>query len=171
MHRSPPRIPILLLVALAACAHLPPAPPEVPLAVPAPEIAGPEVPPLPATAILEAPPLPSLTVREKAAQLVMPWIGGEYWANDNAAMQAALVLAREQGVGGFVLGIAASPYDLAAKLNALQRAARLPLLVAADLESGPASRRPYAPRPRSSTRSPVSRPSPGRDSRSASCDR
>jgi beta-N-acetylhexosaminidase len=140
MHRSPPRIPILLLVALAACAHLPPAPPEVPLAVPAPEIAGPEVPPLPATAILEAPPLPSLTVREKAAQLVMPWIGGEYWANDNAAMQAALVLAREQGVGGFVLGIAASPYDLAAKLNALQRAARLPLLVAADLESGPAMR-------------------------------
>jgi beta-N-acetylhexosaminidase len=141
MHRSRLRFLTALLVpALAACAHRPPALAPGLLDVPAPEVAEPAAPPLPATAVQEAPPLSSLSVREKAAQLVMPWIGGEYWANDNAAMQAALQLAREQGVGGFVLGIAASPYDLAAKVNALQRAARLPLLVAADLESGPAMR-------------------------------
>ncbi|HVM43165.1 MAG TPA: hypothetical protein VMT77_06645, partial [Gemmatimonadales bacterium] len=29
--------------------------------------------------------VPALTLREKAAQLVMPWIPGDYWANDAAA--------------------------------------------------------------------------------------
>jgi beta-N-acetylhexosaminidase len=125
---------------LAACAHVPPAPSVGPLDVPVPEVAEITAPPLPAAAVREAPPLSSLSIREKAAQLVMPWIGGEYWASDNAAMEAALQLARVQGVGGFVVGVGTSPYDLAAKLDALQRAARLPLLVAADLESGPAMR-------------------------------
>lgn len=141
MHRSFLRSPLpFLAVAAAACAHVPPAPPPGPLDVPVPEIAEPAMPPLPADAAHEAPDLATLSIREKAAQLVMPWIGGEYWADDNAAMQAALQLARDQGVGGFVIGVGTSPYDLAAKLNALQRAARLPLLVAADLESGPAMR-------------------------------
>jgi len=141
MHRSHLRSPLsLLAIALAACAHVPAAPPVGALNVPTPEIAEPEAPPLPEAAVHEAPALSTLSIREKAAQLVMPWIGGEYWASDNAAMQAALELARDQGVGGFVVGVGTSPYDLAAKLNTLQRAARLPLLVAADLESGPAMR-------------------------------
>ena len=84
------------------------------------------------------PPL-ALTLREKAAQLVMPWIPGDYWASDATAMTAALQLVG-QGVGGFIVGIGQSPYDVAEKLNALQRAARVPLLVAADFESGPAGR-------------------------------
>ena len=140
MHRpSPPSLTPVLVLWLAACAHRPPAaPPGELLAVPEPAVEG----PAPPAAAVEraAPDLALLSVREKAAQLVMPWIGGEYWADDNAAMRAALQLAREQGVGGFVVGLSASPYDLAAKLNALQRAARLPLLVAADLESGPGMR-------------------------------
>jgi len=140
MHRSTPLcLTAILASLLAACAHRPPAAPSGALLdVPEPVVEGPEAPAPPSTG--RAPDLALLSVREKAAQLVMPWIGGEYWANDNAAMQAALQLAREQGVGGFVVGISASPYDLAAKLNALQRAARLPLLVAADLESGPGMR-------------------------------
>ncbi len=88
---------------------------------------GPAVPPL------------QLSVRAKAAQLVMPWIGGEYWATDAAATAAALDLVRA-GVGGFIVGPGASPYDVAEKLNLLQRASRLPLLIAADLESGPGMR-------------------------------
>ncbi len=84
------------------------------------------------------PPL-QLTLREKAGQLVMPWIPGEYWASDAAAAGAALDLIAA-GVGGFVVGPSASPYDLAEKLNLLQRAAKLPLLIAADLESGPGMR-------------------------------
>jgi beta-N-acetylhexosaminidase len=85
---------------------------------------GPSVPPL------------TLTLREKAAQLVMPWIAGEYWASDAAAMTAALQAVNE-GVGGVIVGVGPSPYDIAEKLNTLQRASKLPLLVAADLESGP----------------------------------
>jgi beta-N-acetylhexosaminidase len=97
----------------------------------------PLVPPAPAESV---PALASLSVREKAAQLVMPWIGGEYWSSDDSAMAVALRLISEQGVGGFVVGLGGSAYDLAAKFNALQRASRLPLLIAADLESGPSAR-------------------------------
>ncbi len=82
----------------------------------------------------------SLSLRERAAQLIMPWIGGEYWAADDSAMAAALRLAADEGVGGFVVGLGGSAYDLAAKFNTLQRAAKLPLLIAADLESGPSAR-------------------------------
>jgi beta-N-acetylhexosaminidase len=128
------------VLALAACAHLPVLPPGID-DVPLPDIGAVEIPAHPPTPSgPQRPALGSLTVREKVAQLVMPWIAGEYWANDNAALREALRLASEQGVGGFVLGIGASPYDFAAKLNTLQRASRLPLLVAADLESGPAMR-------------------------------
>jgi beta-N-acetylhexosaminidase len=120
--------------------------------------AGPAVPPVPApesTAVaagIPAPPpdtggratptVPSLalTVREKAAQLVMPWIPGDYWALDAAALDSALQLVRDDGVGGVIVGVGSSPYDVAEKLNALQRAARVPLLVAADLEAGLATR-------------------------------
>lgn len=86
------------------------------------------------------PPLTDLTLRQKVGQLVMPWISGEYWALDQDAMRAALRLVIEEEVGGIVIGIGTSPYDLAAKLNTLQAAARQPLLIAADFESGAASR-------------------------------
>jgi beta-N-acetylhexosaminidase len=81
-----------------------------------------------------------LTLREQVAQLIMPQIGGEYWPTDADAAAAALRLVTDERVGGFVTGIGASPYDLAAKFNMLQRASRLPLLIAADLESGPSMR-------------------------------
>ncbi len=84
--------------------------------------------------------VPALTLREKAAQLVMPWIPGDYWANDAAALDTALRLVRDDEVGGIIIGVGSSPYDVAEKLNTLQRAARLPLLVAADLEAGLATR-------------------------------
>jgi beta-N-acetylhexosaminidase len=87
-----------------------------------------------------APPLDHLTLRERIGQLIVPWISGEYWAADQDLMQEALRLAAEERVGGFVVGLGGSAYDLAAKFNALQRAARIPLLIAADLESGPSMR-------------------------------
>jgi beta-N-acetylhexosaminidase len=87
-----------------------------------------------------APHLSDLTLREKAAQLVMVWILGEYWPADGEAMTDALQLAAEDGIGGFVISIGGSAYDVAAKLNVLQQAAKYPLLIAADLESGPSMR-------------------------------
>lgn len=86
------------------------------------------------------PAIAAIPLRDKIAQLVMPWIPGDYWADDNEAMTAAMRLVGEEHVGGFVVGLGGSAYDLAAKFNALQGASRLPLFIAADLESGPSAR-------------------------------
>ena len=132
---------LLSVVVAAACARTaPPAPPspeaeaDVPIVVP-------DLTQTPTPAEFDVvPDLATLTLRDKAAQLIMPWIPGDYWADDDSAMAATLRLAAEAHVGGFVVGLGGSAYDLAAKFNALQRAAPLPLLIAADLESGPAMR-------------------------------
>lgn len=102
----------------------------------------PTLPPPPDTAafaVESVPPL-HLTLRQKAAQLVMPWIAGDYWAADAAAMDTARQLVAAEGIGGVIVGVGASPYDIAEKLDALQREATIPLLVASDLESGLAGR-------------------------------
>ncbi len=83
--------------------------------------------------------LATLTTRQKVAQLVMPWIGGGYAPFDDAAFAKATGWVDSLEVGGIIVSIG-SPHDVAAKLNALQRRARLPLLVASDLESGSAFR-------------------------------
>ncbi len=135
---SPFAVFAVFLLASAGCAHVTAG--TSPTAGPAPAESAAAAPALPPDTVVflpgpNIPPL-SLTLREKAAQLVMPWIPGDYWASDAVAMAAALQLV-DQGVGGFVVGIGPSPYDIAEKLNTLQRASRLPLLIAADLESGP----------------------------------
>lgn len=83
--------------------------------------------------------LDSLPVRAKVAQLVMPWIAGSYAAFDDAAFLRAQGWVDSLEVGGIIVSIG-SPLDIAAKLNALQRASRLPLLIASDLEGGSAMR-------------------------------
>ncbi len=77
----------------------------------------------------------SLPLRDKIAQLIMPWIAGNYEPVDGAEMQQALMWVDSLKVGGIIMSIG-SPTEIAAKLNALQRAAPLPLLVASDLEGG-----------------------------------
>ena len=79
--------------------------------------------------------LDSLSLRDKVAQLVMPWIAGGYEPIDGAEMRQALMWVDSLKVGGIIMSIG-SPTEIAAKLNALQRAAPLPLLVASDLEGG-----------------------------------
>lgn len=79
--------------------------------------------------------LDSLPLRDKIAQLVMPWIAGGYEPIDGAEMRQALAWVDSFKVGGIIMSIG-SPTEIAAKLNALQRAAPLPLLVASDLEGG-----------------------------------
>jgi beta-N-acetylhexosaminidase len=125
----------------AAVGALEPAPAESLATAPPPATPAPAPPPPDTVVFLPGPALPplSLTLREKAAQLVMPRISGDYWASDAAAMDTALALVGE-GVGGFIVGAGPSPYDIAEKLNTLQRAANVPLLIAADLESGPGMR-------------------------------
>ena len=142
-HRSASVAVLAVGLLAAGCARVIATAAAPPGPIPAPDTsaAGPTPAP-PDTAAFAAPGVPPLhlTVREKAAQLVMPWIAGDYWATDAAAMDSALHLAADDGVGGFIVGVSASPFDVAEKLNALQRAARVPLLIASDLESGLSAR-------------------------------
>src|SRR5712692_6536486 len=79
--------------------------------------------------------LTGLTVRQKVAQLVMPRLPGSYSALDDSAFVVAQRWVDSLEVGGVIV-FSGSPFDLAAKLNVLQRRSRLPLLVSADLEWG-----------------------------------
>ena len=83
--------------------------------------------------------LGKLTPREKIGQLVVPWLGGNYQALDDSAFQIATRWVDSLEVGGIIISVG-SPYDIAAKLNTLQRRSKLPLLVSADLEWGAAMR-------------------------------
>src|SRR5438552_3807250 len=83
--------------------------------------------------------LARLTPRQKIAQLVVPWLGGNYMALDDSAFQIATRWVDSLEAGGIIISVG-SPYDIAAKLNTLQRRSKLPLLVSADLEWGAAMR-------------------------------
>ncbi len=79
--------------------------------------------------------LGTMNLRDKAAQLVWPWILGDYVAENSAEWTRITKLVTEEHVGGFIVSVGA-PMDIAAKINALQRLSSLPLLVSADLETG-----------------------------------
>ena len=83
--------------------------------------------------------LATMPLRDKAAQMVWPWILGDYTATDNAAWTRVERLIREQKLGGAIISVG-SPIDIAVKTNAMQRSAQLPLLIGADLETGAAFR-------------------------------
>ncbi|MBX6363205.1 MAG: hypothetical protein IRZ00_04995 [Gemmatimonadetes bacterium] len=134
----------LPLLAAAACAPArsarPPAPVPVPVNPPDLQL---EPPAPPAPVSLDAPfdaawidrTLATLSLREKVGQLIMPWVGGDYMAIGTADYERLRDWVQNQGVGGVVVSIGA-PLEVAQKLNILQRMAKVPLLVAADVEHG-----------------------------------
>jgi beta-N-acetylhexosaminidase len=79
--------------------------------------------------------LESLSLRDKVAQLVMPWTLGGYTSYDDSGFVQIQRWVDSLHVGGIIVSIG-GPLDVAAKLNRLQRLAPLPLLIASDLESG-----------------------------------
>lgn len=79
--------------------------------------------------------LAHLSLRDKAAQLVWPWILGDYVPAGSAEWARLEQLVREQHVGGFIVSVG-SPIEIAAKINALQRMSDRPLLISADFETG-----------------------------------
>jgi beta-N-acetylhexosaminidase len=83
--------------------------------------------------------LAGMSLRDKAAQLVMPWLAGNYSAYDDWTLAESVRLVDSLHVGGLIVSVG-SPLDIAAKLNSLQARSALPLLVAADLEGGTAIR-------------------------------
>ena len=79
--------------------------------------------------------LASMTLRQKVGQMVWPSVFGDYAStSDSAWKKLSTWIVRDQ-VGGFTMSIG-SPMEIAAKLNAMQRMSRVPLLVGADLEAG-----------------------------------
>lgn len=79
--------------------------------------------------------LASLSLRQKVAQLIMPWVPGEYAAVGSPGFEQLRKWVEDDGIGGLVISIGL-PHSYAAKLNHMQRLARVPLLVASDMENG-----------------------------------
>lgn len=83
--------------------------------------------------------LATLTVRQKAAQMVWVWTLGDYTAVDAPQYATIERQITDLELGGIIVSVG-GPTDIATKVNALQRASKLPLLVGADLETGAAFR-------------------------------
>lgn len=83
--------------------------------------------------------LSTLDLRDKAAQMVWVWTLGDYTAQDNPTWLSMEKLVRDQHLGGAIISVG-GPADIAVKTNALQRVAKVPLLLGADLETGAAFR-------------------------------
>lgn len=79
--------------------------------------------------------LRSLTLEEKVGQMLMGRLEGDFENIGGPEMRRAEMLARKYHIGGFAIGIG-GPADFALKTNALQGFARVPMLIAADLEWG-----------------------------------
>ncbi len=79
--------------------------------------------------------LAGMSLRDRAAQMVWPWILGDYVPEGSPAWDRIRRLVTEQRVGGFIMSVG-SPLDVAEKANALQRLSGVPLLFSADLEAG-----------------------------------
>jgi beta-N-acetylhexosaminidase len=134
---------LLLAAAAALAACSPPdesraASPEAPAAAaePAP------VPPLQTDSAGEAwveRTLAGLTLRQRVAQLVFPWISGQSIAENPRAHERMLQWVMRDEVGGLIVSTGA-PAAIAARLNAAQARAPVPLLIVSDLETGPGMR-------------------------------
>lgn len=76
----------------------------------------------------------SMTLRDKAAQLVIAQFRGSVPNARSKQYREYMSLVRDLKVGGFALVNRSEPYALAAFLNRMQRASKVPLLVAGDFE-------------------------------------
>ncbi len=77
-----------------------------------------------------------MTLERKIAQLVCSDIAGGYIADDDQRLARWVALARDYGLGMFVV-YGGTPRDVARLLNRLQKEAAIPLLISADFEGGP----------------------------------
>lgn len=83
--------------------------------------------------------LAGMTLRQRVAQLVFPWISGQSLAANPSEAQRMRAWVGGDGVGGLIVSTG-SPQAVAAKLNAAQARSGVPLLVVSDLETGPGTR-------------------------------
>ena len=79
--------------------------------------------------------LSGLTLRQKIGQLIMPWVLGDFAPEGSPSHDRMLEYIEDQGIGGVIMSVG-SPTEVAAKLNDFQAHSNIPLMVAADLETG-----------------------------------
>lgn len=79
--------------------------------------------------------LDSLTLRQKVGQMMMPFVLGDYAPEGTSSHDRVHDYIIDDEIGGLIVSVG-SPTDVAVKLNDFQSHSRLPLLVAADLETG-----------------------------------
>jgi beta-N-acetylhexosaminidase len=75
----------------------------------------------------------TLSLRQQVGQMVMMWVLGDYTSTDDPSFAEVRRWITDDGIGGVSMSLG-SPIEVAAKVNAMQRLARVPLLVSADLE-------------------------------------
>ena len=79
--------------------------------------------------------LSTLSLRERVGQMVMIWMLGDYTSTTDSSYAEVIRWVERDRIGGVTMSLG-TPIEVAAKLNDLQRRARVPLIVAADLEPG-----------------------------------
>ena len=79
--------------------------------------------------------LAEMTLREKIAQMIMPFVLGNFAPEGTESHDRIVDVIVKEAVGGVIMSVGA-PTDVAVKLNDLQRHSKYPLLVGADLENG-----------------------------------
>ena len=79
--------------------------------------------------------LETLSARDRIGQMVWRWVLGDYANVSDSSYANARRDVEENRIGGITMSLG-SPIEVAAKINSLQRVARVPLIVSADLEPG-----------------------------------
>ncbi|MGQ0649217.1 MAG: glycoside hydrolase family 3 protein [Gemmatimonadaceae bacterium] len=77
--------------------------------------------------------LASLSPREKIGQMIMVWVLGDYTSTEDSTFAEVRRWITADGIGGVSMSLG-TPIEVAAKINAFQKLARVPLLASADLE-------------------------------------
>jgi beta-N-acetylhexosaminidase len=79
--------------------------------------------------------LATLSLRDRVGQMVMIWMLGDYTNTRDSSYAEVIRWVEQDHVGGVSMSLG-TPIEVAAKLNDLQRRARVPLIVSSDLEPG-----------------------------------
>lgn len=77
--------------------------------------------------------LASLSLRQRVGQMVMVWVLGDYTSTDDSTFDEVRRWIVNDGIGGVSMSLG-TPMEVATKLDAFQRLARVPLLASSDLE-------------------------------------
>lgn len=80
-----------------------------------------------------------MSVREKAAQLMIVWIRGNFQPDDSETLRSLTGLVQNHQIGGFIFA-SSDVYNQAVLTNRLQSVSKIPLWISQDMETGAAMR-------------------------------